>query len=148
MPRSAIEKRDVPMEPEVQLLRTSKSPNYPVGKMLISTPSEIDRVVLSIRRGKTLRMGELRQKLARAHGADYTCPLTTGIFLRIVAEAAEEERALGRKQVTPWWRVVREDGSVNDKMPGGAAAHAKHLRDEGHTLTRRGKSSWRLAPST
>ncbi len=96
MRRSAIDRRDHSPEPQVQVITTAKSANYPVGKMLISSPREIDRVVCGIRKGRVMRMGELRQHLAALHGDDYTCPLTTGIFVRIVAEAAEEERALGR----------------------------------------------------
>jgi len=63
-----------------------------------------------------------------------TCPLTTGIFVRIVAEAAEEERRDGKKQVTPYWRVIRDDGSLNEKFPGGVAAQARRLKEEGHTV--------------
>lgn len=145
MRRSAIDKRDHSPEPEVQAITKSKSANYPVGKMLISSPREIDVVVRGIRKGRVLRMGALRQRLAALHGADYTCALTTGIFLRVVAEAAEEERALGKVRTTPWWRVVRDDGTVNDKMPGGSAGHAKRLKAEGVALEPAGKKGWRLA---
>lgn len=62
------------------------------------------------------------------------CPLCTGIFVRIAAEAAEEDRRAGRKRITPYWRVIRDDGSLNEKCPGGPAAQAVKLRMEGHQL--------------
>jgi alkylated DNA nucleotide flippase Atl1 len=36
--------------------------------------------------------------------------------------------------VTPYWRVVRSDGSLNEKFPGGMEAQAARLREEGHTI--------------
>jgi hypothetical protein len=74
------------------------------------------------------------KRLAGDFNADSTCPLTTGIFVRISAEAAEEYRHMGRKDITPYWRVVKNDGSLNDKFPGGATVQARRLKDEGHTI--------------
>ena len=79
-------------------------------------------------------MRQLRERLARDGGADVTCPLTTGIFVRIVAEAAEEDRRAGKKQIAPYWRVVRDDGSLNEKFPGGPRAQARKLRAEGFAI--------------
>ena len=53
-------------------------------------------------------------RLAHWHNADVTCPLVTGIFLRIVAEAAEEERLAGKSAITPYWRGAR--GWPNGKV--------------------------------
>ena len=63
-----------------------------------------------------------------------TCPLVTGIFLRIVAEAAEEDARGGKPEITPYWRVVRDDGSLNDRFPGGPSAQARRLEAEGHAV--------------
>ena len=51
---------------------------------------------------------ELRAELAREHNADITCPVTTGVCLRTVAEAAYEAFAAGIPiaEVTPVWRVL------------------------------------------
>jgi alkylated DNA nucleotide flippase Atl1 len=59
------------------------------------------------------------------------CPLTTGIFLRIIAEAAEEFARAGGETVAPYWRVVRDDGAMIEKFPGGAKAQARRLAAEG-----------------
>jgi len=35
---------------------------------------------------------------------------------------------------TPYWRVIKSDGSLNEKLLGGLAAHAARLREEGHNI--------------
>lgn len=57
--------------------------------------------------------------------------MTTGIFVRIAAEAAEEDARAGAKSVTPYWRVLKEGGKLNEKFPKGQAAK---LRREGHRI--------------
>ena len=89
--------------------------------------------------GGVLTVGELRANLARNHRADYTCPLTTGIFLRVVAEAAEEERATLGGRIAPYWRVVHDDGTMIDKLPGGVAAQARRLAEEDVVIFHLGK---------
>lgn len=131
----AIAKRNDTPPPRVEVLTKAKGPNFPAGRMLISSPLEIAAVVERIPKGRVLAMSDLRTSLAKSHKADYTCPLTTGIFLRIVAEAAEAERPLG-KPVTPYWRVVRDDGSLLEKLPGGPTAQADRLTREGVNLLR------------
>ncbi len=79
-------------------------------------------------------MNQIRDRLAKDYCADYSCPLTTGIFLWIAAETAEEDLKVGRKEVTPYWRVIRNDGSLNEKFPGGSEAQANRLTKEGHTI--------------
>ena len=109
------------------------------GKMLIPTPMLVDDLMRKVGKGKLITAGQIRQKLARDCAADVTCPLTTGIFMRIAAEAAEEDRANGRQRVTPYWRVVKDDGSLMPKFPGGEAQQARWLRSEGIKTMRRGK---------
>ena len=67
----------------------------PKGKMLIVHPLDVDAALRRIEPGKLATTEELRRSLASAFGADYTCPLTTGIFCRMAAEAAEEDLARG-----------------------------------------------------
>jgi alkylated DNA nucleotide flippase Atl1 len=94
----------------------------------------MDALIRKVPRGKVVTLIELREKLARAAGADVTCPLVSGIFVRIVAEAAEEDARAGRSRVTPYWRVVRDDGRLFEKLPGGPAAQAEHLEAEGKMI--------------
>lgn len=106
------------------------------GLMLIPRPLDLDALIRRVPRGNLVTVKQLREHLARKFGADFTCPLVTGIFLKIVAEAAEEEVGKGKdlSEVTPWWRVVRDDGKLNPKFPGGIARQAELLSAEGHQL--------------
>jgi hypothetical protein len=66
--------------------------------------------------------------------------MTAGLFVRIAAEAAEEDARAGKTPITPYWRMVKDDGSLNPKLPGGVASQARKLRAEGHTIiTGKGK---------
>jgi alkylated DNA nucleotide flippase Atl1 len=141
---SAVQKRDGARAPEVKRLDQALSPQFPAGAMLIASPLTVAEAVEQVPAGRVITMGGLRAQLAERYGAEYTCPLTTGIFLRIAAEAAVEEGDGGRQ--TPYWRVVRDDGRLLDKLPGGAAAQAKLLLAEGVGCRAAGARGWRLAP--
>jgi alkylated DNA nucleotide flippase Atl1 len=130
-PTRAIDRRDGHASPVVKRLDAPRGRLYPPGDMLVASPLAIDAIVRRIPRGRVCTLVALREALAAAHGADYTCPMTTGIFLRIAAEAAEEERAMGARDVTPWWRVVRETGALLEKVPGGAVRQRVLLEGEG-----------------
>ncbi len=108
-------------------------------KMLIPTVILVDEIMRRVKKGKLVAARQIRTKLARDCGADVTCPLTTGIFMRIAAEAAEEDRLNGRKRITPYWRVVKDDGSLNPKFPGGVGQQARYLRSEGLGIARQRK---------
>ena len=92
-----------------------------------------------VRKGTLITQGQIREQLAKGTAADHACPLTTGIFIRIVAETAEEDLRAGKKRVTPYWRTIKDDGRLNEKFPGGIRAQAARLREEGFTLKRAGK---------
>jgi len=103
-------------------------------RMLIPAPLDVDTLIRKIPKGKLATDKQIRERLARNFHADLTCPMTTGIFIRIVAEAEEEDLRNGRGEVTSYWRVTKPDGSLNEKFPGGTEAQAAHLREEGHTI--------------
>ncbi len=48
---------------------------------------------------------------------------------------------MGVDEVTPFWRVLRADGSLNPKYPGGIRLQSVFLEDEGHRIVMRGKAS-------
>ncbi len=98
--------------------------DMPAGaKMLIATPQIIDEYVRQIPKGKSGRLATMRKDLAVEYGADYTCPVTSGIFLRIVSEAAHEQIEKGTpiSKVTPFWRLVDEKSALNKKLSFGEA---------------------------
>lgn len=120
--------------PKVVDITPKTQKRFGKGKMFIATPLMIDSLVRKVAKGKLITQEQIREKLAKDARASVTCPITTGIFLRIAAEVAEENRAEGKKEITPYWRVLRPDGSLNEKYPGGVKAQAKYLRMEGYRI--------------
>lgn len=108
------------------------------GRMLIAAPVEYDQVMKLVPSGQLTTSGEIRSCLASRHGADFTCPLTAGIFINIAAHASSEREAFGQGDLTPWWRTLKKDGELNEKYPGGIAGQQKHLEAEGHAVIKRG----------
>ena len=133
------EKIDKPQDVKIVKVPPKMS-RFGSGTMLIPTPKLIDAMIRMVPKGKLVTVSELRRKLARDFRTDVTCPLTTGIFVRIAAEAAEEDRANGKKRIAPYWRVIKDDGSMNPKLPGGIAQQARHLGAEGFEVANKGKT--------
>jgi hypothetical protein len=115
------EKIDNSRPPEVQTLDKAFSDMQVGEQMLISSPKEIEDFLYTIPSGTVVSVKQLRQDLAKTHGATNTCPLTTGIFLRIVAEAALEAVAAGKAwtAVAPFWRVVEPKSPLAKKLADG-----------------------------
>ena len=134
------EKLEKPQAPKVVQIPATM-PRFGTGTMLIPTPMLVDELMRKVPKGKLITSSELRRKLAADFATDVACPLTTGIFVRIAAEAAEEDRANGKRRLTPYWRVIKDDGSLNPKYPGGVESQARNLRAEGFTVTRKGKTA-------
>jgi alkylated DNA nucleotide flippase Atl1 len=107
--------------------------------MVIPSPQEVDQVMRRVPKGRLATISEIRACLAKKHGTDIACPMTTGIFAWIAAHAAEEARAAGEKNTTPYWRTLKTGGELNPKYPGGIPAVKKLLASEGHKVVREGK---------
>lgn len=90
--------------------------------MLVSSPEEIDTYIQSIPYGETRSINQLRAELAQKHNADATCPASTPIFLRVVAEAACEGLQSGKDldSITPFWRVVEPGSRLAQKLTCGS----------------------------
>jgi len=103
------------------------------GAMVVSSPAEVDSLVRLLRPGELIILSDLRSALARLHQVAVACPVSTAIFLNMVARAAEERRQHGEDpaHLTPWWRVLKTGGFLNPKFPGGAEFHATRLASEG-----------------
>ena len=103
-------------------------------RVLVPTPLLVDKEIRKVRKGKLITVNQIREKLAHEFGAESTCQITTGIFIRICAEVAEEDLEAGKKRVSPYWRVLKSNGSLNPKYPGGVETQAKSLKSEGHEI--------------
>ncbi len=99
--------------------------------MLIPTPLLVAAEIRATRRGRLVTVSEIRDRLAKRHRTEKTCPLVTGIFLSILAGASEEALAVGRKPIAPWWRVVDDKGRLLEKAPPGVVRQAALLAAEG-----------------
>ena len=90
-------------------------------KMLIANTKIFDEFINKIPSGNFVDIKELRNILAKQFDCDVTCPLTTGIFIRIVSEAAYEEYKTGKslEDITPFWRSVDPKSNLAKKLDCG-----------------------------
>jgi hypothetical protein len=94
----------------------------PAGRTLfVPTPGLLADRILAIPEGDTLEVRMLRDMLARAHDADATCPVTTALFLRIVAEAAWDDLQDGTPldRIIPFWRAIDAASPVAARLRCG-----------------------------
>ena len=111
------------------------------GNFVIPAPIEVDELMRRIPKGKLTTINHVRMALAKKHDTTVACPLTTGIFAWIAANAAEEDASVNnKKRITPYWRTLKAGGVLNEKYPGGTAAQKKRLLAEGHKVTKKGKN--------
>jgi hypothetical protein len=124
--KSWREKMGVGKQPDVTTLTRAMSGGKPGDRLLIPTPELVRAYVAAIPSGQTRDVARLRADLAKAAGADVTCPMTTGMFRRIVAEAALEDETGGApaEAVTPFWRVVDPQSALAKKLSCGPQAIA------------------------
>ncbi len=126
-----VDSKDLPKVVEI----TGKmSTRWGTGSVCIPAPIEVDEIMKKVPKGKLITVNQIREIVARKHGATIGCPITTGIFIGIAARAAEEAAAEGKINTTPYWRTLKSSGELNEKYPGGVEAQAAHLEEEGHTI--------------
>lgn len=126
--------------PRVEVITEKMSQRWGRGTVVIPAPKEVDEIMKKVPKGKLITINEIRQMLAKKHGATIGCPITTGIFASIAAHVADEEAREGKKNITPFWRTLKQGGVINEKYPGGAEGQKKLLEVEGHKVERKGKN--------
>lgn len=101
--------------------------------MLIPTPAIVDAYIRRIPEGSEVDPNTMRKDLAAEYHAEVTCPLTTGIFIRIAAEAAYEEYQKGQPldKITPFWRVISEKSPTAKKLTFGTGLLKAQRKKEG-----------------
>jgi alkylated DNA nucleotide flippase Atl1 len=124
--------------PRVEKITAKMSKKWGTGTVVIPAPMEVDEIMRKVPTGKVTTINEIREALARKHSASIGCPITTGIFARIAAGAAEEQ-AGKCKEITPYWRTLKVGGVINEKYPGGVEGQKRLLEKEGHRVFRKGK---------
>ncbi len=134
MPKSWREKLEGPGDlPKVVVLGEAEARRrkaQPGARMVVPAPREVYALIERIPPGRLATLEVLRAALAKKHGADLACPLTTGIFVRVAAMASLEAGT-----PIPYWRVLKKGGRVDERLPDAASL----LEAEGFRLVRRGK---------
>ena len=135
MKKSWQQKLDIDQQPQVKKSDKDFAGIRQGQLMLIPTPRMVDAYIRRIPRGKQVDPQTIRRDLAAENHAEVTCPLTTGIFIRIAAEAAWEQYQQGTpiRQLTPFWRVINEKSPTAKKLSFGTE-FLKKMR-EGEKLT-------------
>ncbi len=124
--------------PKVQIITDEKSiEKYGGDKMYFAPPIDYDKVMQLVPCGKLLTVGTIREFFAKQNGADFTEPITAGIFVSIVAWASYQRA----EDKTPYWRTLKAKGELNAKYPGGVEAQKEMLEKEGHIVIQKGRTN-------
>lgn len=126
--------------PKFQTITDEKSiEKYGGNRMYFAPPIDYDRVMREVPYGKVTTVGEIRDYFAKLSGADFTEPITAGIFVSIAAWASYQRSS----DETPYWRTLKANGELNEKYPGGIEAQRQKLEAEGHTVIQKGRKNIR-----
>lgn len=125
--------------PKVEKITEKMSKKWGTGTIVIPAPTEVDAMMKKVPEGKLITINEIREALAKKHNATIGCPMTLGIFAWVAANAAEEQKQQGEKDITPYWRTLKTGGVINPKYPGGVEGQKKLLEKEGHQVIQKGK---------
>ena len=119
MAQTATERLNKAKSPKVVILEKDFAGIRAGSSMFVATPKIVDEFINKMPSGRFITMPELRADLAIEYDCDATCPVSTAIFLRVVAEAALEQLEQGAKtaDITPFWRVVAPGDKVSARLP-------------------------------
>lgn len=127
--------------PKVQIVTDEAAiKKYGGEKMYFAPPVTYDEIMKTIPYGKVVTVGAIREYLAKKNHADFTDPITAGIFVSIAAWASHQRR----QDETPYWRTLKANGELNPKYPGGLEAQKEKLEQEGHTIVKKGRKNIRF----
>ena len=126
--------------PKIQIITDKKSiGKYGGNRMLFAPPIDYDCVMRQIPCGCLTTVGKIRKYFAKQIQADFTDPITAGIFVSICAWASFQRST----DETPYWRTLKANGELNPKYPGGAESQKEKLEAEGHTIVVKGRTNIR-----
>lgn len=126
--------------PKFQTITDAKSiEKYGGNKMYFAPPIDYDSAMRLVPFGKLITVSTIREYFAKISGADFTEPITAGIFVSIAAWASFQRE----NDKTPYWRTLKAGGELNAKYPGGMEAQKEMLEKEGHTIIQKGKKNIR-----
>lgn len=127
-----LNKKDMP---KIQIVEDEKTvKKYGGNKMFFAPPIYYDELMKKVPKGKLITVSQMREYLAKKNNADFTDPMTAGIFINIVAWASYQRT----EDITPYWRTLKSDGQLNDKYPEATALQKRLLEEEGHIVVSKG----------
>jgi hypothetical protein len=131
--KSWQEKLNVDMSPHLERLEKDYAGGKKGQVMVVPTPKLVDACIRQIPKGSKVDVATIRNQIAKEFHAELTCPLTTGIFIRIVAEAAYEEYCKGKPPdlITPFWRAIDIKSPTAKKLSFGTAFLIDQQKNEG-----------------
>lgn len=112
---------------------------YGGNRMYFAPPVAYDEIMKTVPYGKVITVGAIRDYLAKKNDADFTDPMTAGIFVSVSAWASFQRS----EDKTPYWRTLKAHGELNAKYPGGIEAQKEMLEKEGHTVIQKGRKNIR-----
>lgn len=126
--------------PKIQIVTDVKTiAKYGGNKMYFAPPIAYDEVMRQIPYGKVITIGKIREYFALKNNADFTEPITAGIFISIAAWASSQRVS----DKIPYWRTLKANGELNEKYPGGIGKQKQQLEQEGHTIIQKGRKKIR-----
>lgn len=129
------DKKDMP---KLQIITDLKSiEKYGGDRMYFAPPIDYDKIMKQVPYGKVITVGKIREYFAKVNGADFTEPITAGIFVSIAAWASAQRE----EDETPYWRTLKANGELNAKYPGGIETQKERLEKEGHTILSKGRKN-------
>ncbi len=124
--------------PKIQIITDEAAiKKYGGEKMYFAPPVAYDEIMKTVPYGKLITVGIIREYLAKRNHADFTDPITAGIFVSIAAWASSQRS----EDKTPYWRTLKANGELNPKYPGGIEAQKAKLESEGHTVVQKGRTN-------
>lgn len=124
--------------PKIQIVTDEATiKRYGGERMYFAPPITYDEIMKKVPYGKVITVGMIRDSLAKKNDADFTDPITAGIFVSIAAWASCQRS----EDETPYWRTLKAKGELNPKYPGGIEAQKERLEAEGHTIVQRGRKN-------
>lgn len=117
----------------VKITNDASIKKYGGTKMFLAPPIYYNELMKRVPKGKLITVSQMRDYLAKENNADFTDPMTAGIFVNIVAWASYQRN----DDITPYWRTLKSDGELNAKYPGTIELQKKLLEEEGHTMISR-----------
>ena len=77
--------------PKIKTIPKKLEKSWGIGKFVMPTPLEVNDLMKKVPKGKLMTINQIRKKFATKYKTTTACPIVTGIFVNVVARAAEEE---------------------------------------------------------